>query len=144
MTKPTMLKFRLITRELPPKLFMETMNKLNEKEWMGKEPRSCKIKDIKQKQPVAMGDYAEFDIFVEHKPKGCITFDKGGFWYDGWTLRHIDVMKDGTLLDGSGKPLPAGADPVFLSWRVFEETDFNNYDFGKLLGEEEREGSEGL
>lgn len=57
MTKPTMLKFKLITRE-PAKLFMEAMNNLNEKTWMGKEPRSCKIKDIQQKQPVAVGDYA--------------------------------------------------------------------------------------
>lgn len=143
MTKPTMLKFKLITRE-PAKLFMEAMNNLNEKAWMGKEPRSCKIKDIKQKQPVAVGDYAEFDVLVEHKPQGCITFDGRGWIWDGFTPKHIDITKSGVLLDGKGDPLSAGEDPVFLSFTAYKAVDFNEFDFGKLVNEEECEGSEGL
>ena len=93
---------------------------------------------------IPMGDYAEFQILVEYKPKGCITWDRGGFWYDGWKLRHINIKRDGTLLDGKGKPLPAGADPVFQSWNVYATTDFNKYDFGKFLGEEECDNTTGL
>lgn len=134
MTKSKIMKFQLITRDVK---FMETMNKLNETEWLGKEPGSCKLMDFKQKEPVPMGGTFEFEVYVEYKPQGCITINRGGFWYDGWKLRHIDVKRDGTLLDGKGQPLPSGADPVFLSWNVYKTTDFNKYDFGKFLGEEE-------
>ncbi len=142
MTKPKMLKFKLITRELG-ELF-KAMNNLNEKEWMGKEPRTCKIKDIKQKQPVPMGSYAEFDVVVEHRPKGTILFDGRGWIWDGFTPKHIDATNDGRLLDGKGNPLPAGQDPILLEFKAYRSLDFNDYDFGKFLSEEECESSEGL
>ena len=144
-SKPTYLKFELVTKNLAFNAMpMVLLNKLNETEWMGKEAKSCKIKDFKQRKPVSVGQEATFDIVVEYKPKGCITFNRGGFWYDGWRLKHIDVKRDGTLLDGNGQPLPAGEDPVVLGWNVYETAEFNEYDFGKFIAEEECEDTEGL
>lgn len=144
--KQSILKFKLLSRNWL-KWFTELgpMNKLNATEWHGKEPRTCKIKDIKQKEAVPFGEYAEFEILVEYRPPGCLVFDGRGWIWDGWMPKHIDVTSDGKiLLDGNGKPLPAGEKPVFRGWRVYDDVNFNNYDFGKFVGEEECEGSEGL
>ena len=48
------------------------------------------------------------------------------------------------MLDGHGKMLPAGQDPVVLGWEMYERTDFNKHDFGRLVSEEDCDSSEGL
>ena len=62
--------------------------------------------------------------------------------YDGWTAMMLDRMKDGTLLDGKGKPLPAGAPPVYLPFQLYKDVDFNNLDFGEFIEEIEGAGIE--
>lgn len=143
MTKtPTLLKFKL-TAKIPPKIWLEGANKLNKTAWMGKDPETCKIVDFKQRQGVTINRDAVFDIVVEHRPQGCITLDGSGYIQDSWKVKHIDVSTDGkTLLDGKGKPLPPGEDPVYCGpWRFFNATDFNKFDFGELIGEEELDSS---
>jgi len=52
----------------------------------------------------------------------------------------LDRRSDGTLLDGQGNPLPEGQPPVYLAYEVFDDVDFNEMDFGELVGEFEDEG----
>jgi hypothetical protein len=141
--KPSCLKFELIAKMATPDFvavtnppcFMACLNKLNETEWMGKEPKSCKIKHFEQRKNKSIGQIAEFDIFVEYKPEGCITFNRGGFWYDGYKAKHIDV-KDGVPLNGKGQSLPVGEYPVIFGWDIIETFDFNQCNFGKFISEE--------
>ncbi len=118
------------------------LNKINSTRWMAKEPESCMVVDIKQKEPVPLGktammDHAEFTIVVGYRPRGWISGEKdnGRQRLNGWDLELRDQTNDGTLLDGSGNPLPAGAEPVYLRYSVYETRDFNDYDFGDFEGE---------
>ena len=119
------------------------LSKVNTTEWMDKEPESCMVVDIKQKEPVpkgrtAMMDHAEFTIFVGYRPEGWLSNEKDGGRQrlNGWQMEVRDQMNDGTLLDGAGKSLPPGGEPVYLPFSVYELADFNEYDFGHFLGEE--------
>src|SRR5205814_1801612 len=77
------------------------------------EPRSAAITRFKPRPHTAgSDDLIVFDIDVEDRPKGSISFT-GGTKYDGWTAMMLDRTKDGTLLDGHGKPLPEGQPPVY-------------------------------
>jgi hypothetical protein len=114
---------------------------LNRTEWRGKESRSCGVVSVKSR-PDAAGspEPTVFDIEVAYRPKGCITYT-GGTRYDGWTALVLDRARDGTLLDGQGKPLPEGQLPVFRRVEVFEDVEFNEIDFGEFVGEIEVEGT---
>jgi len=79
------------------------------------------------------------DLEVTYRPKGCIVF-VGNTKYDGWTAMVLDKKNDGTLLDGEGNPLPEGQPPVYLQYEVFNDTEFNQIDFGEFVGESEDEG----
>ena len=118
-------------------------SKINSTPWMDKEPESCMVVEFKQKEPVPIGktammDHAEFKILVGYRPHGWISDEKHGGRerLNGWHLEIIARTNDGTLLDGAGKPLPPGQEPVFLCYNVYELADFNDYDFGNFLGEE--------
>ena len=78
------------------------------------------------------------EIEVAYRPKGCITY-VGQTKYDGWTALMLDRKHDGTLLDGHGNPLPDGQPPVYLPFELFNDVDFNEIDFGELVGEFEVE-----
>lgn len=113
---------------------------LNRTEWRGKAPRSCAVTTVKgrphsagSKEPMVV------DVEVACRPKGTITY-VGGTKYDGWTAMMLDRTKDGTLLDGHGKPLPEGQPPVYLPFEVYEDVDFNEIDFGEFVDEFEVEG----
>ena len=129
------LKFRLFFKlvGLPP--FMETLDHLNSVEWLGREPQTCKILSLHQQSPVAVGEQVEFEILVEYRPVGCITSNYGGFWYDGWKIKNIDMKRDGTLLDGHGNPLSVGENPVVLEWNAYKSIDYNDYEWGELIDE---------
>jgi len=140
-TRPTILRFKLKSTGSPLDL-METFlpqgqTVLNRTEWRGKEPRSCGITNVSI-QPYKHGSIEPktVDIEVTYRPKGCISFI-GRTKYDGWTARVIDRMQDGTLLDGHGKPLPEGEEPVYLSFELHHDVDFNAIDFGELVTESE-------
>ncbi len=108
---------------------------LNRTAWRGKAPRTCAVVSVKSRPSSAANDEpAEFDVLVAYRPKGVITF-AGGTKYDGWTAMMLDRAKDGTLLDGHGKPLPNGHPPVFLPVEVYDDVDFNEIDFGEFVGE---------
>src|SRR5262249_8672440 len=118
------------------------LNKANRTAWMGREPESCVVISIDQKEAVPIGrtatiDHAEFIVLVGYRPHGWISDVK-----DGETQRRIgglierrSEMPDGPLLDGTGKPLPPGAEPVYRSFRGHDVADFNVYDLGEFLGE---------
>ena len=108
---------------------------LNRTEWRGKEPRSCGVTTVKGR-PHSAGstEPLTFDIEVSYRPKGTTTF-VGGTKYDGWTAMMLDRMKDGTLLDGHGKPLAEGQPPVYLPFEVYEDVEFNDISFGEFVGE---------
>jgi hypothetical protein len=113
---------------------------LNRLEWRGKEPRSCGVLSVKSRSHAGAGaDRAVLDIEVAYRPKGCITYT-GGTRYDGWTALELDRARDGTLLDGQGKPLPEGQPPIFRRVEVFEDVDFNEIEFGEFVGEFDAEG----
>lgn len=113
---------------------------LNRTQWRGKEPRSCGVTTVKGHSYSAGSDEPfKFDVEVSYRPKGCITY-VGDTKYDGWTAMILDRMKDGTLLDGHGKPLPDGAPPVYLPYELYKDVDYNEIDFGEFVGEYEVEG----
>ncbi|MCA9125113.1 MAG: hypothetical protein H6822_02000 [Planctomycetaceae bacterium] len=130
----SILKFRLIAPVGYMTKFWQLSNKLNATEWMGKEPESCRIIDFQQKEPVHAGQNADFSIAVGYRPHGWISdmLDDGSRRYNGWAIEPRDQKQDGTMLDGSGNPLTAGADPVYLHFNVFHLAEFNAYDFGRL------------
>jgi len=97
--------------------------------------RSCGVVSIKGRpHPAGSPEAAVFDIEVAYRPKGCITYT-GGTKYDGWTALMLDRARDGTLLDGQGKPLADGHPPVYRPVELFEDMDFNDVDFGEFVGE---------
>lgn len=137
--KETVLKFVLKSSGNP----MDTLSRfhpsgktvLNRTTWMGKEPRSCGVTSVKGRPYSAdTKDPLVWDIEVSYRPKGCITY-VGDTKYDGWTAMVLDRKKDGTLLDGQGKPLAEGQSPVYLPYELYEDMEFNDIDFGEFVGE---------
>jgi hypothetical protein len=124
---------------------------LNTVAWMGKEPKSCRVIDIKQAAAAPMSkaassedggsliDHAEYLVLVGYRPHGWISNVKnnGRDRLNGWQVEIRDQMNDGTLLDGKGQPLPLGSEPVFLKFEQNHYADFNEYEFGEFLGESE-------
>lgn len=137
--KQTILKFELEVPLGPFGVFERFYPKgqmvLNSQEWYGKEPRSCAVTNLRS-APRSMDSEAAtiFYIEVTYKPKGVISYT-GETRYDGWTAMLLDRMKDGTLLDGHGKPLAPNSPPVYLPYEMYHDTDFNEIEFGKFLGE---------
>ena len=138
-SKQTILRFVLRTTEHPLKIMdrFHPQGKpvLNSTEWRGKEPRSCSVTKVRSSsQSAERKDGMAFDVEVSYRPKGCVNF-AGNTKYDGWTAMVLDKARDGTLLDGHGKPLPKGHPPVYLPYEVYDAVDFNQMDFGEFVGE---------
>ncbi|MBX4188437.1 MAG: helix-turn-helix domain-containing protein [Candidatus Doudnabacteria bacterium] len=114
-------------------LLVGLYNVINSSQWKGCEPETCKVLEVQLNQPVPMNEEATFTFIVSHRPKGYITYHKGGFWWDGWKLKHIDVTQEGVLLDGKGNPLPEGEEPIILEWNMYKSVDFNSFDFGEQI-----------
>jgi hypothetical protein len=144
----TVLRFRLIAESLnlgSPDTMTPwgLLNKLNSTEWMGKEPGSCRVVHIQQKEPVSAGktamlDHAEFLVYVGYRPDGWISDTKndGRQRLNGWKLEVRDEKQDGTLLDGHGGPLAPGATPVYRAFEMLHLADYTKYAFGTFLGED--------
>ena len=140
----SILRFTLTSTENPfevmARFFPQGTTLLNRTEWRGKEPRSCGLTNVKLRPYSAGSEKPKvFDVEVTYRPKGCITF-VGSTKYDGWTAMMLDRMKDGTLLDGQGKPLSEGQPPVYLPFEVHGDIEFNDIDFGEFAGEFDIEG----
>lgn len=110
---------------------------MNREEWRGKEPRSCAVTKCGGRSH-APGAAFIIEIEVSYRPKGYISY-VGQTKYDGWDAVILDRAPDGTLLDGKGQPLAEGQDPVYLTFAPHGDTDFNEFDFGEFLGEEDIE-----
>lgn len=124
-------------------LTFKLLNRVNSREWFGKEPGSCRVIDVHQAEPVPVGrtatmDHVEFWIAVGYRPKGRISgeTDDGLRRLNGWTLEMRDQTPDGALLDGHGRPWPEEADPVYRPISACGSADFNDFDFGHFVGEE--------
>jgi hypothetical protein len=136
--RPTVMRFKLAL-ERPLDAFNIFYPKghqvLNRTEWRGKEPRSCAVTGIRG-GPHSAADIGPiiFDVEVSYRPKGYITF-VGETKYDGWTAMMLDRQKDGTLLDGHGKPLPPGQPQVYLPFEVYKDAEFNDMNFGDFVDE---------
>lgn len=142
--KQTVLRFALKSTgnmmDIMSRFHPQGKRVLNRTEWRGKEPRSCAVTTVKCRPHFAGSEEPPvFDVEVAYRPKGTITY-VGGTKYDGWTALMLDRMRDGTLLDGHGKPLPNGQPPVYLPFEVYDDVDFNEIDFGEYVGEFEIEG----
>jgi|ERR1700733_15274540 len=136
-----LLKFRRKTSNMMDvwdTLFPKGQTLLNSTEWRGKGPRSCGVVNV-HGQGVAGNKEMSVDIVVAYRPKGYIYY-VGNTKYDGWTAMMLDRTKDGTLLDGKGKPLPAGEPPVYLPFEMYKDVDFNTLDFGEFIEEVEGAG----
>ena len=144
----TLLRFTLVMESVNVETVLANsplslLNKLNSFRWMGKDPETCMVVNFEQKEPVPLGktavmDHAEFLILVGYRPEGWISdlTDAEDQRLNGWHREMLDRRSDGSLLDGHGNDLPAGAAPVWLRFRAYEAIDFNEYDFGHFLGEE--------
>ncbi len=143
-SRQSVLRFVLRTTDRPVSILSrfhpQGKHLLNSAEWRGKEPRSCRVTSASsQSRTVGSSEPNAFTVEVTYRPKGCITF-VAGTKYDGWTALQLDRKADGTLLDGYGNPLPEGSPPVYRRVEVYEDTDFNEIDFGEFAGEIEIEG----
>lgn len=140
--KPTIMRFKL-TLDNPLDAFKIFWPKgrqlLNRTEWRGKEPRSCAVTNMHSGPHPVTEKKTVFDLEVSYRPKGYITF-VGNTKYDGWTAMMLDKQKDGTPLDGHGKPLQPGQDPVWLPFEVFEDVEFDDMNFGEFVEEVEVTG----
>lgn len=140
MAKSTVLKFEqpatLSPRdmfEVHERYFRNGKRLLNSTAWRGKEPRSCGVTRVSAR-PHTPGEPTTIDVEVTYRPKGYISW-LGQTRYDGWDLAPLDQKADGTLLDGNGQPLKDGDPPVYLSYEVYEDTDFNAIEFGNFISE---------
>ena len=143
-TSQTILRFVLKSKEHPmdtiPRFRPQGKMVLNRTEWRDKEPRSCAITKVRSRpRAVDSSEPTVFDVEVTYRPKGYVVF-VGETKYDGWTAMILDRMRDGTLLDGHGKPLPEGQAPVYIRAEVYEDIDFNEIDFGEFVEEVVDEG----
>lgn len=107
---------------------------LNESEWRGKEPRSCGVTRVKSRTH-SMGDPSPIivDIEVAYRPQGYVSY-VGTTRYDGWNATA--PMKKGDVLIGrDGQSLKEGESPIYQSFEVFPDADFDKLDFGEFVGE---------
>lgn len=135
-----LLKFRLMYpatdsawRTVWKAFFPDGQTVLNSTEWRGKEPRSCGVVNIRGNS-LPDGGTIVADVTVAYRPKGY-TYFVGDTKYDGWTAMMVQRLKDGTLLDGEGKPLAPGAPLVYKPVEIFKDVDFNAIDFGEFIEE---------
>jgi hypothetical protein len=138
-----LIKFRIRTRHFQDvwrTFFPDGQTRLNSTEWRGKEPRSCGVVGLHGKDSGGKED-SYVHVTVAYRPKGYVYF-VGNTKYDGWTAMMLDRAKDGTLLDGKGQPLPAGAPPIYLPFEMYKDTDFNLLDFGEFIEEVDGAGIE--
>lgn len=117
---------------------LDLMNRTNSTEWLGREPESCKVVRFQQQEAVALAEETEFHFTISYRPRGTINAIEGedpwlGLWSDGWKIKHINISRDGVLLDALGKPLPAGHEPVIVECSLYKTVDYNLFDYGELM-----------
>ncbi len=145
------LRFRLIAENFSPVKsaggLFSIMDRTNSTEWMGKEPRSCRIVHFEQVKPVAMRrgspmPAVEFVIHVGYRPDGWISnvLHEGKQRNNGWDIERLNETADGVLLDEDGGPLRDDREPVYRKFAAHLSDDFNRIDFGTLEGEDEYDG----
>lgn len=105
---------------------------LNRTPWRDKEARSCAITRI-------YNEGEKVFIVVKYRPRGFLNF-VGNTLYDGWSAKLLNRAKDGTLLDGAGRPLPEKTPGVHLEFEMYQDVDFNGLDLGELVQEVEIPG----
>jgi hypothetical protein len=117
---------------------LDLMNSVNSTEWKGREAESCKLVQFNQARPVSRSEQTDFVFTVSYRPHGDTGTAKGhdawsGLWSDGWKIKHLNITKDGVLLDAEGKPLPDGRPPVIVECSLFKMIDYNLFDFGEQI-----------
>ena len=117
---------------------LDLMNRINSTAWQGHEPESCKLVQFRQAKATAGATKTEFLFTVSYRPKGTINSMEGddawsGLWSDGWKIKHINISKEGVLLDANGQPLPAGQPPVIVECSLYQTVDYNLFDFGEPI-----------
>src|SRR5262245_19598193 len=140
------LNFRLMLEsvyafEVPAGTAVELLvrSAINSTTWQGREPRSCRVINVQTPaadlQPDGAVHHFELHVQIGFRPDGWQSGHSadGKERLNGWDLERLDEARDGTLLDGQGQPLPAGKPPVYLRFKVFEELDFNQFEFGSRV-----------
>jgi len=118
---------------------LDLMNCINSTEWKGREPESCKLVQFHQEKPVARSEETDFILTVSYRPQGMMNKAEGpdawsGLWSEGWKIKHINISKEGVLLDAEGNPLPEGEAPVVVERSLYRTVDYNLFDFGQPMG----------
>lgn len=131
--------FRFVQTASDPMAIMDRFHPsgrqvLNRTTWRGMEPRSCAITRASGTTKGQPHGSMKVIVEVTYRPKDVETYT-GNTKYRGWTAMLLDRMKDGTLLDGKGQPLAPGASPVYLPFEMYADVEFNDLEFGELVGE---------
>lgn len=134
------LYFSLLSAD-PPHVVMSRLQPrgspaLNRTHWRDKLPRTCAVVSARTGPlTVGSGGPVRYEVIVLHRPQKCVSYT-GRTRYEGWTAMVPNRAPDGTLLDASGHPLPAGHPPVLLPVEVYEDLEFNDLDLGDFVREE--------
>jgi hypothetical protein len=117
---------------------LDLMNCVNSLPWKGKEPESCKRVEFNQAKPVSRSEQTEFIFTVSCRPRRSAGVPEGhdawaGLWSEGWKIKHLNISKDGTLLDAKGNPLPEDRPPVVVECSLYKTVDYNRFDFGQPI-----------
>jgi len=119
---------------------LDLMNRTNSTTWQGHEPESCKLVQFRQCKSATGSQQTEFLFTVSYRPRGTLNPIEGndawsGLWSDGWKIKHINISRDGILLDANGNPLGAGQPPVIVERSLYQTVDYNLFDFGTPIPE---------
>ena len=117
---------------------LDLMNCINSREWKGHEPESCKLVKFTQSNPVTRAEQTDFVFTVSYRPRGATGAAEAqdawsGLWADGWKIKHLNITKDGVLLDADGNPLPDGQPPVIVECSLYRTVDYGRFDFGQPI-----------
>jgi len=116
---------------------LDLMNAVNSTQWKGYPPETCKLVQFRQDKPVSQTTQTDFYFTVSVRPGGASTPTDtdawSGLWSDGWKIKHLNISKDGVLLDADGNPLPEGQPPVIVEKSLYKTVDYNLFDFGQQL-----------
>lgn len=128
------------TKYYPPNFnalgkLMTVINKVNSQAWQGFPARTLLVTDMRASFEKVNNFWVwKVEYQLDYKQdmwNPLLVLDHGHYYLDaqGRKVLAKDAsgapLAEGILLDGTGKPLPQGLQPVYRSFIVYEEIDFN-------------------
>lgn len=136
----SILKFRLRCEDpgdpmdLFDRYYPDGKTVLNRSTWMQRPPRTCCIRGVSNDWDEP-GEPLDAIIEVEYRSPDFVSY-VGETRYEGWDVRMI-CQRNGIPVGADGEPLADGAIPIFDDFEVYPDIEFDELQFGELIGETE-------